>query len=425
MVYVFAGITAVAQEASTNAVVLDVKGVIGVATTEYVSDGLGYAREINAQSLIILLDTPGGSLDATFEIVRLIERSEVPVITFVYPQGATGWSAGVFILLSSHVAAMAPGTVIGSSQPVSFPGGEPIDDPKIINSLTQFLVERAGLHGRNETAAAEFVRENLNLGADQAEQFGVIEIKASTVESMMNLVDGLEVEVFERGRMKLQTAGAKLVNFNPSIRSMVLGFISEPTLAYLLFTLGVWILIFGLATTGPTGEVIGGILLVLGLIGLGFTVDLLVLFLLLVGGIFIVVEMLHPGLQIFGPAGIVCLVLGSLLLLRLDPSRWLVSQEWYTFFFMVVVGVVAVMTGFACFILYKVFRLPKQRKTLKWVVGETGRTIDALKQGQEGYVQVGGEYWKAKANVPVEAGQIVTVVSKEGPTLIVEPKKES
>ncbi len=165
----------VAQDTRPLTVVLEINGTIGFSTVDYVRDGLNYARQSNAQSITILLDTPGGSLDATFEIVKLIDRSDIPIITFVYPQGATGWSAGVFILLSSHVAAMAPGTVIGSSQPRAFPGGEPISDPKIVNALTEFLAERARLHGRNETAAAMFVTKNLNLGAEQAERFGVIE----------------------------------------------------------------------------------------------------------------------------------------------------------------------------------------------------------------------------------------------------------
>ncbi|MFH0848592.1 MAG: nodulation protein NfeD [archaeon] len=411
----------VAQDTRPLTVVLEIHGTIGFSTVDYVRDGLDYARESNAQSVTILLDTPGGSLDATFEIVKLIDRSDIPVITFVYPQGATGWSAGVFILLSSHVAAMAPGTVIGSSQPRAFPSGEAISDPKIVNALTEFLAERARLHGRNETAAAMFVTKNLNLGAEQAERFGVIEVRADSVDALMSLIHGREVKVFGRGKIQLQTSGARLLRVGPSVRSQILGLISEPTVAYLLFTLGFWVLIFGFSTAGPVGEIVGAILLVLGLIGIGFNIDFLVFALILMGAVLVVAEMMRPGLQIFGPAGIVCLALGSLLLLRLDPSRWLVSQDWYLAFSLVVIGATVSMVGFAGVILYKIFRLPRQRIKLEWIIGKDGRTVDSLSPGAEGYVRVEGEYWRARASVFIEAGQKVTVINKEGAVLTVEP----
>ncbi len=416
---------AAAPQTSSSTVVLRVKGIISVSTSDYIEEGLSYARETGSGSLIILLDTPGGSLDATLEIIRLIGQSEIPVITFVYPSGATGWSAGVFILLSSHVAAMAPGTVIGSSQPRAFPWGELISDPKIVNALAELLAERARLHGRNETAAAKFVTENLNVGAENAALIGVVDATANSIESLMDLIDGREVKISGRGRVKLHTSGVNLLFLGPSIRSRILGFLSEPTFAYILFTLGLWIMIFGLSTTGPTGEVLGGILLILGLIGLGLNVDVLTVLLLLAGGTMVVLEMREPGLQVFGPAGIVSIMLGSLLLLRLDPSRWLVSREWYTLFFLIVVGVAATMTGLATIIFYKVFKLPRRRTSVGEVVGEVGRAIDDLGPGREGYVQTRGEYWRARANTHVGAGQRVRIVAKEGAVLFVEPAEKA
>lgn len=161
------------------------------------------------------------------------------------------------------------------------------------------------------------------------------------------------------------------------------------------------------------------------MIGLGLHVDLLTIILLLVGGVLIVVEMLEPGIQIFGPAGIVSLVVGSLLLLRLDPSKWLISQEWYNFFFLIVVGVTATMVGLASIILYKIFRIPKHHTPFGGVVGEIGRAIDTLRPNIEGHVQVKGEYWRARATKTVEAGQSVRVLAKEGAVLTVEPVEKS
>ncbi|MDQ1278743.1 MAG: hypothetical protein QG670_3 [Thermoproteota archaeon] len=415
----------IAQETPVQTVVIEIKGTIGVPTLDYIQEGLSYARDVNAQSITILLDTPGGSLDATFEIVKVIERSEIPIITFVYPSGATGWSAGVFIILSSHVAAMSSGTVMGSSQPHEFPSGTPITDPKLINALTEFIAERARIHGRNETLATRFITENLNLGADDAKKLGVIDAQAESVDELMNLLEGREIEIFERGSIRLQTKGTELIHLDPSIRVRILNFISEPTFAYLLLNVGFLILFLGLMTVGPEVEVIGGIILLIGLIGLGYSVDLFVIILLLVGGILIIAEMMQPGLQIFGPAGIVAFILGSLLLLRLDPTRWLISQEWYTLFLVAIATMMIILTGFGIFILYKIFRLPKQRIAIDSVIGKVGIAVDSLGPEKEGSIQVEGEYWKARASEQVMVGQAIIVKAKVGPVLIVEPQTKS
>ncbi|MEM3614542.1 MAG: ATP-dependent Clp protease proteolytic subunit, partial [Nitrososphaerales archaeon] len=170
-------------------IAVKVDGTITAMSSEVIDEALREAEALNTP-LIILIDTPGGNLDATIKIIDRIERSTVPVIGYVYPKGARAWSAGTYILLSTHIASMAPHTILGSAQPVAYNplgGTQPINDTKTINALTTFLVEKARMHGRNETTAARFIKENLNLSAEEAKKMGVIEYVADSVEELLRM----------------------------------------------------------------------------------------------------------------------------------------------------------------------------------------------------------------------------------------------
>ncbi len=409
---------------SDSVIVIKLDGVINVATLELVREGMDEAYKIDAKAVVLLLNTPGGVLDATFNIIEIIEQSSIPVISFVHPKGATAWSAGTFIVLSSHVAAMAPHSVIGSCQPRAYPTGELIEDQKLINSLTGLLVEKAKWHGRNETIAAKFVTENLNIGAEDAKNYGVIEIVADTLEGLLDVVDGMSVEIAEKGQMTIQTRNAAVRYLGASIRVRVLRIISDPMIAYLLFTLGVYGVIFGFFTAGYEGEIIGCILLILGLIGLGFYIDLLTLILITLGGVLIFVEMREPGLQFFGPAGIICLSVGTLFLLRFDPARWLISPEWYQPFMLIVIALVAILTVLSALVLYKIVKAKKKQPATLEFIGGIGRTIDEIGPEKIGFIRFHGEYWKACSDTIIKPNQKVKILAKEGLTLIVEPIEE-
>ncbi|MBE0520416.1 nodulation protein NfeD [Candidatus Bathyarchaeota archaeon] len=405
------------ESSSDSVIVIKLDGVINFAASELVREGMDEAYKIDAKAVVLLLNTPGGLLDATFNIIDLIERSSIPVVSFVHPKGATAWSAGTFIVLSSHVAAMAPFSILGSCAPRAYPTGELVEDPKLINSLTGYIVQRAEWHGRNETIAEKFVTENLNIGAEDAKNYGVIEIVANTLEELLE-------ELAEKGQLTIQTKNAAIHYFGASIRVRVLRIISDPMIAYLLFTLGVFGVIFGFFTAGYEGEIIGCILLILGLIGLGYNVDLFTIVLISLGGVLIFVEMREPGLQFFGPAGIVCLSVGTLLLLRFDPARWLISPEWYQPFMLIVIALVAILTVFSALVLYKIVKAKKKRLTVLEFIGGVGRTIDEIGPEKVGFIRFHGEYWKAHSDTIIKPNQKVKILAKEGLTLIVEPLKE-
>lgn len=402
-------------------IVIQLDGVVNAAALDLVKEGFDEARRAGAKAIVLLLDTPGGLWDATRDIIRLIEGSPIPVISFVYPRGATAWSAGTFILLSSHVAAMAPYTVIGSCGPRAYPTGESIKDPKLVNAFKEFLAQRARRHGRNETVAEEFVTKDRNVGAEDAKRLNVIDVVASSIEELLAVVDGMEVEVEGRGKIVIETKNVRIHYYSPSIRVRLLRIISNPMIAYLLFTFGVWGIVFGFLVAGFEGEIIGGILLILGLIGLGFFVDLFVIILMILGGILVYVEVREPGLCFLGPAGVFCLLVGSLLLLRFDPARWLISPHWYWPFMTIALVLVAVSGGFSIIVLYKLFRLARERPAVLRFVGEFATAIDQIDPHGEGYVRFHGEYWRARSRTAVKPGQKVRIVAREGLTLIVEP----
>ncbi|HPJ30014.1 MAG TPA: nodulation protein NfeD, partial [Methanothrix sp.] len=265
-------------QASVMVVALD--DAITPASDDIVAEAILEAEGRGCQALVITLDTPGGGLAETKEITSMIERTSLPVIGYVYPSGATAWSAGTIILLSSDIAAMVPGTIIGSAQPVQIgpTGTEPVNDTKVINAVVALAEEKARSKGRNTTAAREFVLSNLNLNAEDALSYGVIEVVSPSLESLMEEVDGMEAK-----NRTLATSGAEIVRFEPALRLRVLAVLSDPLLAGLLLIVGLYALIFGLSNPGLGAELVGVMTLALGLIGLGFSVNLGALFLIILG----------------------------------------------------------------------------------------------------------------------------------------------
>jgi len=393
-------------------------------SVELLKEALVYAEKNNSP-LILLLNTPGGSLDATFEIIKLIESSKIPVVGYVYPSGATAWSAGTYILFSTHVAAMAPHTIIGSCQPIalSFGGGQPINDTKTINALTAFLVEKAKMHNRNETVARLCVQKNLNLDAEEAKKWGVVEVVADSLNDLKVKIDGLTV-LTASGNFTIKSKEADIVDWSPSIRIRVLKTLSEPMIALFMLMIGLYLLIFGLTSPGVGGEVVGGILLLLGLIGLGMIKDVNfgALLLIAVGAILLLYEIFTPGFGIVGGSGLICTLIGSLLLF---PREWAISYEWITTLYLASIIIPLVFGGFFIFAAYKVIKARRKPPFFKRMVeGEEAVAVEEITPEKPGFIMYKGEYWKAKSETPIKQKEDVVIIGKEGPILIVKPKKK-
>lgn len=382
------------------------------ASDDIIIEAIDSAESQGCQALMIILDTPGGGLQETTEIMGQIERTDLPVIGYVYPSGATAWSAGTLILLSSDVAAMAPYTIIGSAQPVQLSptGVEPINDTKTTNAIVALIEEKARMHQRNTTAAREFVLSNLNLNAETAKEYGVIEFVSSDPEALLKEVDGLSVK-----NRTLITKNAEIIYFQPSPGLQLLEVLSDPMIAGLLLLVGLYSLIFGLSNPGIGAELFGVIALSLGLIGLGFSVNVGAVFLILLGIALIMLELHSPGFGVMGLAGLVCLAAGSILTVPISYPEYYLPAEYQQNLAIMFMVPSLVIGGFFALVFYKVARVRATPPVTGTIIGGEAEALDRL--SPRGHVIYQGEYWLAESDEPVDPGERVVILEKDGSVL--------
>jgi membrane-bound serine protease (ClpP class) len=397
--------------------VLEISEAITPASDDIIANAIAKAENENFEALVISLDTPGGGLVETQTIIRIIENTTVPVIGYV-PEGGKAWSAGTLILMGTDIAAMAPFTVIGSAQPVqiSAEGTKPIEDEKIINALVKFSVTTASKHGRNETFAEEVITKNKNLDAQEALKAGVIEYLAPSISYLLSQTNGQVV----KGKV-LRTGSSSIENYEPPLSLALLGLISNPILSSLLLTIGIYGIIFGISSPGAGAEVFGIIAIVLGLIGTGFNINVGAIFLILVGIGLLILEIKIPGFGIFGFAGLISLIIGSILLIPMGGEN-IYTPEFRRLLTLTVVAPTVVFGLFLVFAIYKVTEIRKKKPVIGSIIGDTARTIDPLGPGKSGFVRYSGEYWQARSDEEIEAKEEVEIIGKEREVLLVKRK---
>lgn len=409
------------QSTSTDEVLLvEITGTIDESTVEIITDSFQMATSTNVEAIILLLETPGGGLDQTFRIEEKIAESNIPVIGYVYPSGAASWSAGTFILMSTHIAAMADFCVIGSCQPVQVTatGTELINDSKTINALVSWIQERANKYDRNSTIAKEFITRNRNLNTTEALNAGVIEYAAKDIDSLLQQMEGTIVQTNE-GNTTLSTANATQITYTPPVQIQFLRFVSNPLLTSILLMIGIFALIFGISAPGFGAEVFGVIAIVLSLAGSGFAISEISLLFLVLGGILLLLELLViPGFGVVGIGGIISLFIGAVFLVPTYTTReWVINTAWIDSIIIVLLVFVALFAGFFIFLLYKILEVRKKKKAVGVFEGETAETVDAIGQGKPGYIRFRGELWKAKAETFIPVATKVVIEKKEGSTL--------
>ena len=424
--FIFSSFSFIVDAQSSNVLVVEITDTIDQSSVEILTESIQQAKNQNSQAIILLLDTPGGGLQQTFDIADMIHSSQIPVIGYVYPSGSAAWSAGTFILISTHIAAMADHTIIGSCQPVEvgIEGTKVINDSKIINALVEWIKERANMYGRNETIAENFIRKNLNLNATLACEYGVVEFVSSSIDQLLDDIDGTNVTT-SSGNITLHTKDAEKIMYSPSPKIQIMKMISNPILISLLLMLGIFALIFGISSPGFGAEVFGVIAILLSLIGSGFAISTLSIIFIIIGCLLLIIEIFAtPGFGVIGIGGIICLAIGSIFLVPSYPNReWLISMEYMETAIVISLVVIVLIAIFFVFLLYKVLQIRNKKRVIGVFIGEKARTIDRITPGEPGYVRFKGEYWQARSDTTIEQGTKVVIVDKDESVLIVKPKE--
>lgn len=416
-----------AQDNGNTVYVAQVKGMITSYTYDQFNRYISEAEKANARAIIIEFDTPGGRADAMQEIVQRIKSSHVPVIIYVYPSGAMAASAGTYIALGSHLIAMAPGTALGACRPILgySQNGSIIEAPaKIINFYVAYIKSLAEDSGRNATLAEEFILKDRSVTPEEALKYHVVEVMAHDLNDLLKKADGMEtkIPVSGKGKVRLHLKDARIVYLRPSFKDTVIQYITDPTVAYILLTLGIWGLILGFLTPGwHVPETAGAIMVALAIIGLGyFGYRSAGLILILLAMIFFIAEALTPTFGLFTVAGGITLILGSIFMFG-GGREYLVSNEVYGSLRIVIIVIAVLLALFFAFGMGAVIRARKKKPGTgrEEMLGLKGKVIRTLEP--EGMIRIRGELWRAKSKngERIPAGEEVEVVGVEGLTLIV------
>ncbi len=400
--------------------VIDIDDAITSATTEIITEAVNEKPDV----IILRLNTPGGDLDSTLKIIQIIDNSEIPFVGYVSPKGAHAWSAGTFILLSTHIAAMSPNSIIGSCQPVYIGADKsiPINESKILNAVIAVMKERMKMHNRNFSLAEKFIVENLNLNADDATKFNVVEIIANNEQDLIDKIDGMKVSVSD-GEKTIITKNAEILHYEPSVKTKIMTLLSNPLLASLLLMLGIYALIFGLSSPGMGAEILGILCILLGLIGLGFDVNLVGIALLILGIALIIYELSSHSFGIVGGVGVIALIMGIISIGPLSSPKFYVSQEFFNTLLYSIIFPSVIFAAFLIFAVTKIFKSWKKKPVIgESMLGETAESTEEF-ENNTGFVMYKGELWKAKnlkMDEKILKGEKVKIKGKDNYTLIVE-----
>jgi membrane-bound serine protease (ClpP class) len=428
---------------------LDIKGAIGVISADQLAKALQRAAAGGAQALVVRMDTPGGLLSSTREMIQAILAAPVPVVMYVAPNGSRAASAGTYLMYASHVAAMAPSTHLGAATPISLsPGGLPGSPPqspppqqapdpakdgkdkpaplegktaeerKAINDAVAYIRSLAELRGRNADWAERAVREAATLTASAALKERVIDLIAADVDDLLVQIDGRTVKTTV-GEVRLATKGSRIVELKPDWKTQIMQVISDPNVALILLMIGIYGILFEFWNPGAVAPgVIGGICLLVALAALSaLPVNYAGLALLILGVALMVAEAFMPSFGILGLGGIVAFAIGALFLFDPDQSDIPIQVSWQ-----VVAGLTALSAAFCLGVLGLAMQA-RRRPVMtgaEEMIGSVGEVVQWA--GARGRVRVRGEIWAAESALVLAEGQKVRVKGRSGLILAVEPK---
>ncbi|HDM8236085.1 NfeD family protein [Vibrio campbellii] len=433
------------QALASTVWVLPVKGAIGPALSDYLSREIEEAQQNRVDLVILKMDTPGGLDSSMRDIIHAITTSTVPIATWVGPSGSRAASAGTYILLASHVAAMAEATNLGAATPVALGGApqqpssdegkDPTDsqpestekssdevpaktamEKKVINDARAYIKGLARLHDRNAEWAEKAVSMAASLDATEALELNVIDFITNSPEDLVSTINGIEVKLNGKP-FKLALDNPTWVERVPDWRAEMLAVITNPNVAYILMLIGIYGLLLEFYNPGiGLPGVLGGICLLLAMYALQMMpVNYVGLGLLLLGIALMIAEAFNPSFGILGLGGVVAFVLGSIFLMDSDIPGFQIALPLIFGIAIFSVGLIVITVG----LLLKI-RSKKATTGLENFPGKLAVVSDDFVDGT-GRVQLDGALWQAKAEQKLKQGDHVTVVKIKGLTLTVKP----
>ena len=419
-----AGAVVAAVEGPAPVLVGRINGVINPITARYVDRIVDEGESRHAAAIVFVIDTPGGLIDSTYKITGRFLNARVPIVTFVAPPGARAASAGTFITMAGHVAAMAPTTNIGAAHPVDSNGSDIQGDLRLKaeNDAVAHITNIALARGRNVQWAEDAVRKSVSVRDDEALKLGVVDLQAADVPDLMAKIDGRQVTL-QGGSMRLATKGAPLDEDGLNPFETLLHFIVDPQIAVLLFTLGTYGLIFELSNPGLIFPgIIGVIAIVLALFAFG-TLDAngAGLALMVFAILLFVLEIKVPAHGILTAGGIAAIAVGTIILF--PPLRPTFPGFRYTVDPLIVVFVVGLSAGFFLFLVSaarRLLQLPLATGS-SLLLGAVGVAKSDI--APRGIAHVADEDWTviSEGGGTIPSGSAVRVKRVDGVRLIVEP----
>lgn len=407
-VLIFWAILAVLPVDAAKIMVLRVDGVIGPITAEYLLENITRAEKENFQAAIIEIDTPGGLVSTTKEIVTRMLASKVPLVSFVYPAGAGAVSAGSFIALAAHVAVMAPGTNIGAAHPVSM--GYTADSSQIIsqkatNYLSSFMKNIAGQRGRNAGQAERMVRESVSFTESEALENNLINLITPNLDTLLTQINGLEIQI-DSGKAVILSQPAETEFCAMTARQRILQAVSNPTVAYLFLMIGLFGIYFELANPGAIlPGVVGVFCLIIGfysteVLSINWAGLLLILFAFVL--FLLEIKIISHGLLTIG--GIVAMFFGSTMLFKSPIPSLEISRE--------VIWTVTI--SIALFFIFAIGAALRTRRRpvitgKEGLVGAVGTVLTEIQPTRSGQIKIEGEIWEARSSEILIPGEIAVV----------------
>lgn len=415
-------------------VLLEFDGIVNPGMASFVIDSIERASEEGAQMVLIEMDTPGGLVSSTQKMVQAIMGSDVPVVVYVTPSGAHAASAGTFLTLAAHVAAMAPATRIGAAHPITGGGKDPEAAGgkhaarKIENDLLAMVEGIARQRGRNAEWAKDAVRDSVSADAEKAARIGVVDLVADDRASLFEAIDG-RVVVAGGTKVRLDLKDPSIERYAPSLRARLLNLLANPGVMALLGLLGLLCIMIEFYNPGMVVPgVVGAILILCSLLAVEqMPIDVGAGLLVLAGIGLLVAELYTPTFGALGFVGLVGLGLGLVLLVDIDDPSFDLDPS-FALSMWDVMPLLVMLGGFFAYLSVFVVRRKRQPSSvgLESLVGRVGKVLRPV--GPEGgQVFVEGEYWKARTldPEPINVGERVRVVQTEGLSVVVSRDTDS